>query len=70
MNDKISVEKVIVGHLSKFDNNEVTKKEKNTTEEFMDEHFMAISKRRWFVDIYETTKNVSEEYTWKENKPF
>lgn len=44
------MESVVDNHLSQLENSEVTKKEKNIIEEFLDEHLMAINKRLWFAD--------------------
>ena len=65
--DKNGVENVVSDKLSRLENNEVTKKESNITEEFLDEHLMSISDRPWFTDManYKATKNVCEDYTWK-----
>jgi len=49
--DKIGVENVVADHLSRLENEEVTKKEKAITAEFPDEKLMAIEERPWFADM-------------------
>lgn len=52
-------------HLSKFENVAVTQKEK-ITEEFLNEHLLAISGRPGFANManYKAIKSVLEEHTW------
>jgi len=42
---------VVVDHLSRLENNEVTKKEKAIMAEFPDEKLFAIGERPWFADM-------------------
>jgi len=49
--DKKEVKNVVVDHLSRLGNNEVTKKEKVIMAEFPDEKLFAIGERPWFADM-------------------
>jgi len=49
--DKKGVENVVANHLSRLDNEEVTKKEKAIMAEFPDEKLFSIGERPWFADM-------------------
>jgi len=51
LRDKKGVENVVADHLSRLENNEVTKKEKAILAEFPDEKLFAIGERPWFADM-------------------
>lgn len=63
---------MVVDHQSRLENKEGTQKERNITEEFLDENLMTISERPQFFDManYESTKSVLEDYTWQQKKQF
>jgi len=48
--DKNGVKNVVANHLSRLENSEVTKKEKDIMAEFPDEKLFAIGERPWFAD--------------------
>jgi hypothetical protein len=48
---KKGVENVVADHLSRLENEEVTKKEKAITAEFPDEKLMDIEERLWIADM-------------------
>jgi len=60
---KKGVENVVADHLSRLENNEVTKKEKVIMAEFPDEKLFAIGERPWFADManYKVGNTVSDD---------
>lgn len=68
----MSVYYVVSNHLSQLKNKEVTRKEKNITAEFPNEHLVEVREKNWFADManYKAIKNVPEDYTWKQKKQF
>lgn len=70
--DKKGVKNMVANHLSRLENEEVTKNKDNITETFLDEQLMAISERPWFVDManYKAINVGPEEYTWQQRKCF
>lgn len=66
------VKNVVADQLPRMENNDVTKKEKNITEEFPDDHLIKISERPWLADMknYKPTNIVPKDYTWQQRKHF
>jgi len=70
--DKKGFENVVVDHLSKLENNEVTKKEKAIMAEFPDEKLFAIGERPWFADMvnYKVGNIVPDDMDYLQKKKF
>ena len=51
IHDKKGVENMVADHLSRLDNDKVTKKEKAIMAAFLDERLFAIEVRPWFADM-------------------
>lgn len=70
--DKKGVENVVVDHLSRLENMEVTQSKKSIMETSPDEQLMTISERPWFTNTtnYKASNIVPEEYTWQQRKCF
>lgn len=49
--DKKGCENIVVDHLSRLVNEEVTLEEKEIHDEFLDEYLLCVSERPWFTDI-------------------
>lgn len=49
--DKKGVENAVTNHLSRSENLDITKKEKNIVEEFPYDHLFALTERPWFGDM-------------------
>ncbi|MCI85538.1 hypothetical protein A2U01_0106817, partial [Trifolium medium] len=49
--DKNGTENLVVGHLSRLANNEVTKHGREVLEEFPDEKLLMVQERSWFADM-------------------
>jgi len=70
--DKKGVENVVVDHLSRLENNEVTKKEKAIMAKFLDEKLFAIGERPWFADManYKADNIVPDDLASAQKKKF
>jgi len=70
--DKKRVENVVVDHLSRLENNEVTKKEKAIMGEFPDEKLFAIGERPWFADMvnFKAGNIVPDDMDYPQRKKF
>jgi hypothetical protein len=70
--DKKGVENVVADHLSRLENDEVTKKEKAIKAEFPDEQLFAIGERPWFADManFKAGNIVPDDMTYPQRKKF
>jgi hypothetical protein len=70
--DKKGVENVVVDHLSRLENDEVTKKEKAIKAEFPDEQLFMVTERPWFADManFKARNLIPEEFTYQQKKKF
>jgi len=70
--DKKGVEKVVVDHLLRLDNSEVTKKEKAILAEFPDEKLFAIGERPWFSNMatFRSDNIVLDDLDYPQRKKF
>jgi len=70
--DKKGVENVVADHLSRLENNEVTKKEKAIMVEFPDEKLFAIGERPWFADMakFKAGNIVSDDMDYPQRNKF
>ena len=59
------MENVVANHLSRLENDEVTKKEKAIEAEFLDEQLFVVAERPWFADManFKADNMVSDEFT-------
>jgi hypothetical protein len=66
--DKKGVENVVADHLSRLENHEVTKKEKNIEAEFPDEQLLAVTERPWFADManFKVGNLVLDDYSYQQ----
>lgn len=70
--DKKGYEKLVVDHLSRFVNDEVTVKETKVLEKFPGEKFFAIQERPWFANMenFKVAEVVLEDFNWCQRKKF
>jgi len=70
--DKKGVENVVADHLSRLENDEVTKKVKAIEAEFLDEQLLVVTERPWFVDManFKAGNLIPEEFTYQHKKKF
>jgi len=70
--DKKGVENVVADHLSRLENNEVTKKENAIMAEFPDEKLFAIGERHWFADManFKAGNIVPDDMDYPQRKKF
>ncbi|XP_052736062.1 uncharacterized protein LOC128197714 [Vigna angularis] len=68
--DKKGSENVIVDHLSQLVNNEITSKEAEIWESFLDETLMYIQQRSWFADManFKAAGVILEDLNWQQRK--
>nr|KYP74926.1 Retrovirus-related Pol polyprotein from transposon 17.6 [Cajanus cajan] len=70
--DKIGKQNLVVDHLSRLINDEVTMKEREILEEFPDEKLLMVQERPWFVDLanFKAAGVIPEDFTWHQKKKF
>jgi len=70
--DKKGFDNVVVDHLSRLVNEEVTQEEQEIRDEFTDESFMHVNERPWFVDIanYKAVGIIPKDFNWNQRKNF
>ena len=68
--DKKGVENVVTNHLSRLENDKVTKKEKAIDVEFPDEQLLVVTERPWFADManFKAGNLIPEEFTYQQKK--
>nr|KYP59983.1 Retrovirus-related Pol polyprotein from transposon 17.6 [Cajanus cajan] len=64
--DKSGKENLVVDHLSRLINDEVTLKEREILEEFPDEKLLMVQERPWFADLanFKAAGVIPEDFTW------
>nr|KYP32913.1 Retrovirus-related Pol polyprotein from transposon 17.6 [Cajanus cajan] len=70
--DKSGKENLVADHLSRLVNDEVTMKEREIMEEFLDEKLLMVQERPWFADLanFKVTRVIPEDFTWHQKKKF
>ena len=70
--DKKSSENVVADHLSRLVNEEVTVREKEIRDEFLDESLFMMSERPWFADLanFKVAGIIPKDLTWQQRKKF
>uniref|UniRef100_A0A151UHH6 Retrovirus-related Pol polyprotein from transposon 17.6 n=1 Tax=Cajanus cajan TaxID=3821 RepID=A0A151UHH6_CAJCA len=70
--DKKGSENLVVDHLSRLVNEEVTCKEGEIKDEFPDEALLLVQERSWFAEManFKATSIIPEDYTWQQKKKF
>jgi len=70
--DKKGSENVVANHLSRLVNEEVTMKEAEVRDEFLNESLFLVSKRPWFADMatFKATGIIPKDLTWQQRKKF
>ena len=70
--DKKGLENVVADHLPRLVNEEVTSKEAEVRDEFLDESLFLVSKRPWFADManFTATGIIPRDLTWQQRKKF
>ena len=70
--DKKGSENVVADHLSRLVNKEVTLKEMEIRDEFLDESLFMMSERPWFADFanFKAVGIIPKDLTWKQRKKF
>ena len=70
--DKKRSENVVADHLSRLLNDEVTTKEKEILEEFLNEKLLVVQERPWFADManFKAAGVIPQELTWHQRKKF
>nr|KYP49928.1 Retrovirus-related Pol polyprotein from transposon 17.6 [Cajanus cajan] len=70
--DKIGKQNLVVDHLSRLINDEVTMKEREILEEFPDEKLLMVQERPWFVDLanFKAAGVIHGDFTWHQKKKF
>ena len=70
--DKKSSENVVADHLSRLVNEEVTGREKEIRDEFLDESLFMMSERPWFADManFKAVGIIPNDLMWQQRKKF
>lgn len=70
--DKKGAKNLVVDHLSRLVNPEITKQEREVCEEFPDEKLLIIQERPWFVDLanYKASGLIPEDFDGQRKKNF